>query len=148
MPCSTSGVLTCIFRDGTILPFLPYISAASLVTKLSPELHTDKWVHVCCLLAYGALSIYSYMALQSRLGPVSLRRRLPPFLTVYCSSLPSFIPRICDVSFRTTSSQLVIGFLRRRVISYTSSDCWCNLLRPSSAYLCKPTETYCVVQKE
>ena len=75
----------------------------------------------------------------------SLRRFLPPLPSVYCSSPPSSIPRICDVSFRTTSSQLVTGFLWRRVISYTFTDCWCNLLCPSSACLCKPTETYCVV---
>ena len=82
----------------------------------------------------------------------SLRRRLSPFFSVCCSSPPSFIPRICDVSFRTTSSQLVIGFLWRRVISYTFSytftDCWCNLPCPSSACLCKSTETYCVVRNE
>jgi len=58
-----------IFRKGTILFFLPFISAVSWVAKLSPEPHTDKWAHVCCLLAYGALSIHPYMALQSCLGP-------------------------------------------------------------------------------
>ena len=35
-------------------------------------------------------------------------QKIPPFFSVFC--FPHLIPRICDVSFRTTSSNLFLGF--------------------------------------
>jgi hypothetical protein len=135
---------------GTELFFLFYLSFPQLLVSQSWALNYIQtkgrmFVVFWHMAPCPSIHIWRYSPVWAL---ASLRRRLPPFFPVYCSSPPSFVPRIFDVSFRTTSSQFVIGFLWLRVISYTFTDCWCNLLCPSSACLCKPTETYCVVQNE
>jgi hypothetical protein len=104
-------------------------------------------VHVCCL-ACGALSINPsiYCATApSGAWPFSEDASLHSSLSSACLLHP-LVPRICDLSLRTTPPYLVLGFLWRLVISFIFTDCWWNLLFPSVACLCKPIETYCAIK--
>lgn len=53
--------------------------------------------------------IHPSVVLQTLLGP-GLTHKTPQFFLVFHSSPPPLVPKICDVSLRTTSSHLVLGF--------------------------------------
>lgn len=55
------------------------------------------------------LSIHPSMALLPLLVH-GLPQKTPSFFSVFHSSLPPLVPKICYVSLRTTSSHLVLGF--------------------------------------